>query len=62
MVMDRIDGKPVQQIQATIDDRTDIEQFSDAELTLLMQNRISELATIAKTKPPAIDKDGNTID
>ena len=36
-IADRLEGKPVQVVDATVDDRSDIEQFSDAELTAILR-------------------------
>jgi Family of unknown function (DUF5681) len=65
MIADRLDGKPVQQTEVSINDTRDrIEQFSDDELTLLMRDKIAADAADgadAKSKPPRADKDGNSI-
>jgi hypothetical protein len=37
---DRLEGKPVQVVDATVDDRHDIELFSDAELTAILRKRV----------------------
>ena len=39
-IADRLEGKPVQVVDATVDDRNDINQFSDAELTVLLRERL----------------------
>jgi Family of unknown function (DUF5681) len=39
-IADRLEGKPVQVVDATVDDRHDIEQFSDAELTAILRKRV----------------------
>ena len=39
-IADRLEGKPVQVVDATIDDRHDIEEFSDAELTAILRHRL----------------------
>jgi hypothetical protein len=62
MIADRLDGKPVQQTEVSINDTRDrIEQFSDDELTMLMRDKIAAEAAEAKSKPPRADKDGNSI-
>jgi len=37
---DRLEGKPMQPVEHSVDDRTDIEQFTDAELTALLRSRV----------------------
>jgi Family of unknown function (DUF5681) len=62
MIADRLDGKPVQQTEVSINDTRDrIEQFSDDELTVLMRNKIAADAAESKSKPPRTDKDGNVL-
>jgi hypothetical protein len=38
-IADRLDGKPTQVVE-TGDDRTDIDEFSDAELTAILRKRV----------------------
>jgi Family of unknown function (DUF5681) len=61
MVMDRIEGKPVQAIAVSHDDRDSIEQFTDAELTALMRSRIAEEAQRQKQKPRQVNEDGDVL-
>jgi hypothetical protein len=39
-IADRLEGKPVQVVDATVDDRHHIEQFSDAEVTAILRKRV----------------------
>jgi hypothetical protein len=39
-IADRLEGKPVQVVDATVDDHRDIQQFSDAELTAILRRRV----------------------
>ena len=39
-IADRLEGKPVQVVDATIDDRCDIEEFTNAELTAMLRKRV----------------------
>ena len=39
-IANRLEGKPVQVVDATIDDRHDIKEFSDAELTAILRRRL----------------------
>jgi hypothetical protein len=39
-IADRLEGKPVQIVDATVDDRRDIAEFSDAELTAISRRRV----------------------
>jgi hypothetical protein len=38
-IADRLEGKPTQIVETT-DDRTDIDEFSDAELTAILRQRV----------------------
>jgi hypothetical protein len=40
-IADRLEGKPVQVVDATVDDRYDIEEFTNAELTAILRRRVS---------------------
>jgi hypothetical protein len=59
MIMDRIEGKPVQALDIKHDDRNDIDQFSDAELTAIMRGRMT--AAVDKPKPRQVNDDGNVL-
>ena len=39
-IADRLEGKPVQVVDATVDDHRTLEQFSDAELTAMLRRRL----------------------
>ena len=39
-IADRLEGKPVQVVDATVDDNRTLHQFSDAELTAILRRRI----------------------
>ena len=39
-IADRLEGKPVQPVEHHDDDRRDIEQFSDAELSAILRGRV----------------------
>jgi citrate lyase gamma subunit len=39
-IADHLEGKPVQMVDATVDDRGTLDQFSDAELTAILRRRV----------------------
>ena len=39
-IADRLEGKPVQVVDATVDDHRTIQQFSDDELTAILRRRV----------------------
>jgi hypothetical protein len=39
-IAERLEGKPVQVVDATVDDNRDIQQFSDDELTAILRRRV----------------------
>src|ERR1700751_5423914 len=39
-IADRLEGKPVQVVDATVDDNRTLHQFSDAELTAILRKRV----------------------
>jgi len=39
-IADRLEGKPVQVVDATVDDHRTIDQFSDAELAAILRRRV----------------------
>jgi hypothetical protein len=39
-IADRLEGKPVQMVDTTVDDRRTLDQFSDAELTAILRRRV----------------------
>ena len=42
-IADRLEGKPVQVVDATVDDHRTVHQFSDAELTAILRGRVGVL-------------------
>ena len=40
-IADRLEGKPVQVVNAMVDDHRTLQQFSDAELTAILRRRVS---------------------
>ena len=42
-IADRLEGKPVQVVDATVDDHRTLEQFSDAELSAILRRRVGVL-------------------
>jgi hypothetical protein len=58
MVMDRIEGKPIQQSDVNINDTRDsIEQFSDLELAAVLRGKLDE----ERAKMPITNKAGDTL-
>ena len=43
-IVDRLEGKPVQVVDATVDDHRALHEFSDAELTAMLRRRIGVVA------------------
>jgi hypothetical protein len=39
-IADRLEGKPVQVVDATVDDNRTLQEFSDAELTAILRRRV----------------------
>src|SRR6516225_5582040 len=39
-IADRLEGKPVQVVDATVDDHRTVEEFSDAELSAILRRRV----------------------
>ena len=39
-IADRLEGKPVQVVDATVDDHRTVHQFSDGELTAILRRRV----------------------
>lgn len=42
-VIDRVDGKPTQSVDATIDDKRDVRDLSDAELRQIIEDRVTRI-------------------
>jgi hypothetical protein len=51
-IADRLEGKPVQVVDATVDDNRDIQQFSDAELTAILRRRVGVVAVESDEERP----------
>ena len=45
LIYDRLEGKAVQPVSHTLDEKTDIEQFTDAELQQILRERLAEEAS-----------------
>jgi hypothetical protein len=43
-IADRLEGKPVQVVDATVDDHRTVHEFSDAELTAILRRRVGVVA------------------
>jgi hypothetical protein len=43
-IADRLEGKPVQVVDATVDDHRTLHEFSDAELTAILRRRVGVVA------------------
>src|ERR1700750_475171 len=39
-IADRLEGKPVQMVDTTVDDHRTLDQYSDAELTAILRRRV----------------------
>jgi hypothetical protein len=50
-IADRLEGKPSQVVETT-DDRDNIEQFSDAELTAILRKRVKVVSVESDEEPP----------
>jgi hypothetical protein len=46
-IADRLEGKPVQVVDATVDDHRTVQEFSDAELSAMLRRRVG--ATLAES-------------
>lgn len=51
-IADRLEGKPVQVVDATVDDHRTIHEFSDAELTAMLRRRIGVVAEESDEERP----------
>ena len=56
-IADRLEGKPVQVVDATVDDRRAIRQFSDAELTAILRRRVGVVPVESDE-----EREGGTLD
>jgi hypothetical protein len=53
MIADRLEGKPVQVVDATVDDNRTIDQFSDAELSAILRRRVGVVPVESDEERPA---------
>jgi hypothetical protein len=51
-IADRLEGKPVQIVDATVDDHRTVHQFSDAELTAILRRRVGVVPTESDEQRP----------
>jgi hypothetical protein len=51
-IADRLEGKPVQVVDATVDDHRTLQQFSDAELTAILRRRVGVVAVESDEERP----------
>ena len=51
-IADRLEGKPVQVVDATIDDHRTVQEFSDAELTAMLRRRVGVVAEESEEERP----------
>jgi hypothetical protein len=52
-IAERLEGKPVQVVDTTVDDNRIIQQFSDAELTAILRRRVGVVAVESDEERPA---------
>jgi hypothetical protein len=52
-IADRLEGKPVQLVDATVDDNRSIDQFSDAELSAILRGRVGVALVESDEERPA---------
>jgi hypothetical protein len=52
-IADRLEGKPVQVVDATVDDHRTLHEFSDAELTAILRSRVGVVAVESEEERPA---------
>jgi hypothetical protein len=51
-IADRLEGKPVQVVDSTIDDHRTLHQFSDAELSAILRRRVGVVAVESDEQRP----------
>jgi hypothetical protein len=51
-IADRLEGKPVQVVDATVDDHRTLDEFSDAELTAILRRRVGVVTVESDEKRP----------
>jgi hypothetical protein len=52
-IADRLEGKPMQPVEHREDDRTDISQFTEAELTEILRTRLKDMPPVEQPKTNA---------
>jgi hypothetical protein len=52
-IADRLEGKPVQVVDATVDDHRTLHEFSDAELTAILRRRVGVVPVESDEERPA---------
>jgi hypothetical protein len=52
-IADRLEGKPTQVVE-TIDERDNIDQFTDAELTAILRQRVKVVPVESDEQPPGM--------
>ena len=52
-IADRLEGKPVQVLDATVDDHRTVHEFSDAELTAMLRSRVKLVPIESDEERPA---------
>ena len=51
-IADRLEGKPVQVVDAAVDDHRTLDEFSDAELTAILRRRVGVVAVESEEERP----------
>ncbi len=51
-IADRLEGKPVQVVDATVDDHRTLHEFSDAELSAILRRRVGVVAVESDEERP----------
>jgi hypothetical protein len=54
-IADRLEGKPVQVVDATVDDHRTVHQFSDAELSAILRRRVGVPGESDEERPAALN-------
>jgi hypothetical protein len=52
-IADRLEGKPVQVVDATVDDHRSVHEFSDAELTAMLRRHVGVVPVESDEERPA---------
>ena len=51
-IADRLEGKPVQVVDATVDDHRTVQEFSDAELSAIVRRRVGVVPVESQEERP----------